>query len=80
MAHDTCDESTLTTEQEKALHDYEDSCADELCNSVTASFDANTHSAPGVALVCPNVSPASRAAAGPAALVASLLVGGAMLP
>jgi len=39
MAHDTCSEKQLPTDLETALHDYEEPCEDELCNSAAAAFD-----------------------------------------
>merc|ERR1711988_331770 len=39
MAHDTCAESQLPNNLEVALHDFEDACAAELCNSASAVFD-----------------------------------------
>lgn len=40
MAHDTCKEDQLPNNLETALHDFEDHCAAELCNSAPAVFDA----------------------------------------
>jgi hypothetical protein len=40
MAHDTCAETQLPNNLEVALHDFEDVCAAQLCNSAPAVFDA----------------------------------------
>jgi hypothetical protein len=39
MAHDTCPEDKLPNNLETALHDYEEPCARQLCNSAAAAFD-----------------------------------------
>ena len=47
MGHDTCDEDDLPSIAEKALHDYEESCEDQLCNSRTTFYDPSKESCPG---------------------------------
>jgi len=39
MSHDTCPEDKLPDNTEKALHDHEEPCAAQLCNSADAAFD-----------------------------------------
>jgi hypothetical protein len=39
MAHDICPESSLPNNLETALHDHEEPCEDQLCNSGDAVFD-----------------------------------------
>jgi hypothetical protein len=38
-AHDTCPEGNLPDNLEKALHDHEEACEDQLCNTGDAVFD-----------------------------------------
>merc|ERR1712187_114541 len=40
MAHDTCPEASLPNNLEIALHDYEEPCEKQLCNSAAAAFNA----------------------------------------
>merc|ERR1712187_841046 len=37
--HDLCTETVLPDSLEKALHAYEDPCAEQLCNTAPAAFD-----------------------------------------
>jgi hypothetical protein len=39
MYHDICPEDSLPDTIERALHDYEEPCEDQLCNSAPAAFD-----------------------------------------
>ena len=39
MAHDNCDHDDLPTTLEKTLHDLEDICEANLCNTVSAPFE-----------------------------------------
>jgi len=39
VAHDTCPESVLPDNLEKALHDHEEPCEDQLCNVASGAFD-----------------------------------------
>jgi hypothetical protein len=39
MAHDTCNENQLPDNIEKALHDHEEPCAAQLCNTASSAFD-----------------------------------------
>merc|ERR1711988_429283 len=39
MAHDVCPEETLDNNLETTLHDHEEVCEDQLCNSASAPFD-----------------------------------------
>jgi hypothetical protein len=39
MSHDTCPEGVLPNNLELALHDHEESCEAQLCNSAPAAFD-----------------------------------------
>jgi hypothetical protein len=48
MGHDTCDESALPIVVEKALHDYEDSCEDVLCNSGSTTYDPSKETCEGI--------------------------------
>jgi hypothetical protein len=63
MAHDTCKEDQLPTALEKTLHDHEEACEDNLCNTSPAAFTLDTS-------VCsPPPSPATKA------IVSKLILG-----
>ena len=42
MAHDTCEEAQLPTTLETTLHDYEEKCEANLCNTSPAAFTLDT--------------------------------------
>ena len=42
MAHDTCEEDQLPTALERTLHDYEEACEANLCNTSPAAFTLDT--------------------------------------
>ena len=42
MAHDTCEEAQLPTTLETTLHDYEEKCETNLCNTSPAAFTLDT--------------------------------------
>ena len=42
MAHDMCEEDQLPTALETTLHDYEEACEDNLCNTSPAVFTLDT--------------------------------------
>jgi hypothetical protein len=42
VVHDTCDHDVLSTASEEGLHDFEDSCADVICNAPDADMDQLT--------------------------------------
>jgi len=44
MAHDTCSQSVLPDSLEKELHEYEEACKAQLCNSASAAFDLSAES------------------------------------
>merc|ERR1712054_673418 len=56
MSHDTCPEDQLPTTLENALHDYEDACVEQLCNSADGVFDPYD-------TTCPAEDPATSAPA-----------------
>jgi hypothetical protein len=63
MAHDTCEEDQLPTALETTLHDLEEACEDNLCNTSPAVFTLDTS-------VCsPPPSPATKA------IVSKLILG-----
>jgi hypothetical protein len=63
MAHDTCEEDQLPTALEKTLHDLEEACENNLCNTSPAVFTLDTS-------VCsPPPSPATKA------IVSKLILG-----
>ena len=63
MAHDTCEEDQLPTALETTLHDYEEACEANLCNTSPAAFTLDTS-------VCsPPPSPATKA------IVSKLILG-----
>merc|ERR1711988_1085718 len=41
-AHDLCPESSLPNNLEDALHDYEEPCDEQLCNTAEKAFDPHT--------------------------------------
>lgn len=47
MGHDTCEESQLPEVVEKALHDYEDACEDNLCNTADDFYNPNEENCEG---------------------------------
>ena len=47
MGHDTCEEDELPQSAEEALHDYEEVCEDQLCNTVTKIYDPEEEHCPG---------------------------------
>ena len=67
-AHDDCDESLLPTAVEKALHDYEDACENELCNIVEKEFSLDFSTCPAVSGARANAAGAALLAAGAAFL------------
>jgi len=48
MAHDVCPESDLPDNLETALHDYEEPCEAQLCNSASAAFDPYAEQCAGI--------------------------------
>lgn len=65
MAHDTCSEKQLPNNLETALHDYEDHCEAELCNSASAAFDpCNEKCAGPTTAVCAKGSTSSEQTSG----------------
>lgn len=63
MAHDTCEEAQLPTKLETTLHDYEEKCEPNLCNTSPAAFTLDTS-------VCEVSSPAT-----PKVIVSKLILG-----
>ena len=64
-AHDMCDEDLLHTSVEKTLHDYEEKCKAQTCNTATKAFELDTDHCPAKAAV---KSSAGRATIGGAVL------------
>jgi len=61
MAHDVCPEDKLPNNLETALHDHEEPCEDQLCNSAGGEFDPYADKCPGDADVADGTNTASGA-------------------
>ena len=46
MAHDSCEEDDIPAAIEDTLHDYEENCEAQFCNSVTEAFTPDDGTCP----------------------------------
>jgi len=72
MAHDTCPEDNLPNNLEVALHDHEEPCEDQLCNTAGGEFDPYAEACGAAAATAPVASAASGLGSQQAFLVTML--------
>merc|ERR1719313_182674 len=64
MVHDVCPEDKLPNNLEVALHDHEEPCEAQLCNSADAPFDPYSETCGAAAASTSGNAPSSTSAAG----------------